>query len=130
MNKLQNISSRSVMSLVAALVTTSATGCKSAGMGAAVRTDVTAQMQSAQPAITSCYASALTTNRKLRGMIMLSFTAEPDSGKFINTVIVRDELNDPRMKQCVMTEISKLKLSKPQSTKVLVSYPLRFAPNN
>jgi hypothetical protein len=114
--------------MIAASLGAIAPACKTTGMGSAVRADVSAQMQTAQTPITSCYATALTSNRKLKGFMMLEFTAEPSTGKFINAAVVRDELNDTSMKTCVLAEVAKLKLAKPQSTKVLVSYPLRFAP--
>ena len=119
MNKLK------VMLLVISL----SVGCASAGMGTAVRTDITAQMQAASSPITACYKTALQSNRKLRGYMVLSFAAEPSSGKFVDGYVVRDELNDATVRQCVLGEVAKLKLSKPQSTKVLVNFPLHFQPN-
>lgn len=104
-------------------------GCASAGMGTEVRTDITAQMQAASSPISACYKTALQTNRKLRGYMVLSFAAEPSSGKFVDGYVVRDELNDASVRQCVLGEVAKLKLSKPQSTKVLVNFPLHFQPN-
>ena len=104
-------------------------GCASAGTGAGVRTDITAQMQTASSPIAACYKSALQTNRKLRGFMVLSFAAEPSSGKFVDGYVVRDDLNNASVRQCVLAEVAKLKLSKPQRTKVLVNYPIDFQPN-
>jgi hypothetical protein len=60
---------------------------------------------------------------------VLSFAAEPSSGKFVDGYVVRDELSDASIRQCVLAEVGKLKLSKPQRTKVLINYPLQFQPN-
>ncbi len=111
------------------LVAISLAGCGGAGMGASVRTDITTQMQAASSPISACYQSALQSNRKLRGFMVLSFAAEPSTGKFVDGYVVRDELNDATVRQCVLGEVAKLKLSKPQSTKVLVNFPLNFQPN-
>ena len=112
------------------LLTVSLTlGCAGACMGTEVRTDITAQMQVASSPIAACYKTALQSNRKLRGYMVLSFAAEPSSGKFVDGYVMRDELNDAGVRQCVLGEVAKLKLSKPQSTKVLVNFPLHFQPN-
>jgi hypothetical protein len=107
-----------------------AAGCSKAGMGAEVRKDVSGRMETAEPDITSCYAAALKKSRKVRGMMVLSITAAADSGEFKNITVTRDEPNDPDMKACVIEEVSKLKLEKPQKTNVTFSYPLRFEPTN
>ena len=103
-------------------------GCGGSGMGAAVRTDVTTRMQTAEPALTACYASALQRSRKVKGMLVLSITAEASTGQFKNINVTRDELGDPEMKKCVIDEVAKQKLEKPQKTNITFSYPLRFAP--
>lgn len=105
-------------------------GCSKAGMGAEVRKDVSGRMETAEPDITSCYVAALKKSRKVRGMMVLSITAAADSGEFKNITVTRDEPNDPDMKACVIDEVSKLKLEKPQKTNVTFSYPLRFEPTN
>jgi hypothetical protein len=105
-------------------------GCSKAGMGAEVRKDVTGRMETAEPDITGCYAAALKKSRKVRGMMVLSITAAADSGEFKNITVTRDEPNDQELKTCVIEEVSKLKLEKPQKTNVTFSYPLRFEPTN
>lgn len=115
--------------LFAALLSVgAAAGCGGSGMGAKVRADVTARMQIAEPSITSCYGSALQRNRKLRGMLVLSITAEAKTGQFKNVNVTRDELGDTELRKCVLDEVGKQKLEKPQSTNITFAYPLRFAP--
>ncbi len=97
-------------------------------MGEKVRADVTARMQVAEPTLTSCYGSALQRNRKLRGMLVLSITAEAKTGQFKNVNVTRDELGDTELRKCVLDKVSEQKLEKPQSTNITFSYPLRFAP--
>jgi hypothetical protein len=110
------------------LALTTGMGCAKNGMGAMVRTDVSARMETAQPSITSCYGTALARNRKIRGMLVLSITAEASTGQFKNITIARDELGDPELKKCVIDEVVKLKMATPQKTNITFSYPLRFDP--
>lgn len=104
-------------------------GCGGTGMGAETRADITARMDTAQPPLARCYEAALKTNRKLRGMIVLSFVAAPKTGQFEEITVTRDELNDPEVRKCILEEVGKLKLEKPPSARVSISYPIRFAPN-
>ncbi|MEZ4358853.1 MAG: AgmX/PglI C-terminal domain-containing protein [Kofleriaceae bacterium] len=113
--------------LAAALLGAGA-GCAKNGMGAPVRNDISGRMTAAQPSITSCYGAALQRSRKLRGMIVLSVTAEATTGQFKNVRVDHDELGDAELRKCVLDEVSKLKLDAPQKTNITFSYPLRFSP--
>jgi hypothetical protein len=106
-----------------------ATGCGGTGMGADTRADITARMTTAQPPLESCYQAALKTNRKLQGTMVLAFVAVPQTGQFQEITITRDELGDPGVRKCVIDEVGKLKLEKPPSARVSISYPIHFAPN-
>jgi hypothetical protein len=121
---------RVVLAAGALAVTGAVAGCGGTGMGAETRADITARMTSAQQPLESCYQAALKTNRKLKGMLVLAFVAAPDTGQFQELSVTHDELNDPGMRKCVLDEIGKLKLEKPQASRVSISYPLRFAPSN
>ncbi len=114
--------------LVACALAFAGVGCGKTGMGAAVRTDITTRMQTAEPAIQSCYAKALQRNRKLRGMLVLSITAEASTGQFKNITPTRDELGDAELKTCVVDAVAQQKLEKPQKTNTTFSYPLQFSP--
>lgn len=116
--------------LVLVSVLVAAAACSRTGQGAGVRTDVTARMASIQEPITKCYADALQRNRKLRGMMVVNFRAAPDSGKFENLNVTRDETADAPLRQCVIEQMSTLKLATPQRTGVDISYPIRFQPSN
>ena len=105
--------------------------CGGAGLGKDVRADITARISSAQPAIQACYADALKTHHKLHGTLVLAFAAAPTTGQFTDITIQRNELNEPDLQQCVIAEVGKLKLEKPQSTRLAVpSQPINFEPNN
>ena len=112
-----------VPALVAALA-----GCGGSGMGKTVRADVTARMDSAADPIAACYKTALEKNRKLKGTMVLSFKAAPSTGAFENVQIVRDDIGDPAVRECVIAEVGKLKLAEPQKTALAIEYPIDFAP--
>ncbi len=101
--------------------------CKSAGMTPTMRTEIQTKVESAQPAIQSCYQRSVTTNRKLRGMMVATFSAAADTGKFQEITLRRDEPNDPVLRFCVVSEIAKLGLDKPPGSRVVIdSYPIKF----
>jgi len=116
--------------VLAAIVATIGAGCGGTGLGADTRADITARMISAQHPLESCYQAALKTNRKLQGMIVLAFVAAPDTGQFQDITVTRDEINDLAVRKCVIDEVGKLKLEKPQAARVSITYPIRFAPSN
>lgn len=104
--------------------------CKSAGTGAETRADIAAQMKLAESPIQACYAEALKKNRRIKGTLSLRLTAEASTGQFKNINVLRDEPGDTAVRQCVLAEIGKLKLSKPTSSSVQIDQPIRFAPSN
>lgn len=106
------------------------TGCGGSGMGAGVRTDVMTQMQSIEQPIASCYKEALhQRSRQIQGTLVVSFRIEPKTGKFQQTQVVQSQVADPALERCVVEEVGKLTLAKPQKTAVGVdSYPIRFSP--
>lgn len=114
------------ISLCAALC---AAGCGGTGLGADTRADITARMTSAQPPIAACYQAGLKANRKLVGTMVVAFAAAPNTGQFTEIQVTRDELGDPGVRQCVIDEVGKLKLARPQATRLSISYPIHFAPN-
>jgi hypothetical protein len=114
---------------VIALAFALAAGCAT-GTGADVRKDVIARMKDARPALETCYETALTRNRKLKGEIELMIVIEPKTGKFKDVTVKRDELADDEMQSCVITAVTALKLAKPQETNVSLSYPFAFSPVN
>jgi len=103
-------------------------GCVKNGMGESVRTDVTARMESARGPIQDCYHAALERDRKVRGQIVLAFRAAPATGKFEQVEVVRDELRDAALVECVVGAVAALTLQAPQKTAVSITYPLDFAP--
>jgi hypothetical protein len=106
-----------------------APGCGGTGLGADTRADITARMASAEPPIVACYHAGLKANRKLTGTMVVAFAAAPDTGLFTDIRVTRDDLGDPGVRQCVIDAVGKLKLAKPQATRLSISYPIHFAPN-
>lgn len=104
--------------------------CSKAGTGEGVRTDIAARMQTIAAPVQMCYAVALERNRKLRGMMVLSFRAAPSTGQFDQIQVTRDEVGDPQVRTCVIEQVGKLRLETPQKTAVSVSYPIEFQPKN
>jgi hypothetical protein len=115
--------------IMLALAILGAAGCSKAGLGQGVRDDIVARMQTVQEPIAACYKTALEKNRKLRGQIVVQFSAAPKTGAFENVTVVRDDLADEGVKSCVVEQVGALKLAMPQSTAVSATYPLDFAPN-
>ena len=119
------MSKRLAIVLAAAAASTSV-GCKT-GADPAVRADISAKLQRAQDPIQACYQRSLTTNRKLRGMMVVSLAAAPDTGAFTDIALRRDEPNDPVLRYCVKQELAKLRLDKPPGKRVEIdSVPIRF----
>jgi hypothetical protein len=106
-----------------------APGCGGTGLGADTRADITARMTSAQQPIGACYHAGLKANRKLTGTMVVAFAAAPNTGQFTDIQVTRDDLGDPGIRQCVIDAVGKLKLAKPQATRLSISYPIHFAPN-
>jgi hypothetical protein len=101
--------------------------CGGGAMTPAVRADIGARLQSAQTPIAACYQKSLTTNRKLRGMYVVQFAVAPQTGQFSEINLRRDEPADPVLRYCVIQELAKLKLEKPQDKRIEVeSFPIKF----
>jgi hypothetical protein len=94
-----------------------------------VRNDIIAHMQSVKPALDSCYEIALARNRKTPGgMITVEFLAEAQTGQFKNVLVRRDEVQDPQVHMCVITQVGTLKLAKPPDANTTISYAFHFTP--
>jgi hypothetical protein len=100
--------------------------CKT-GADPAIRADISAKLQSAQNPIQQCYQRQLTSNRKLRGMVVVQMAAHPETGQFIDISTRRDEPHDPVLRYCIVQALAKLKLDKPPGRRVeITSVPIRF----
>jgi hypothetical protein len=113
----------------AALVVLPLAAC-GAGLGSAVRTDISERMATAKDPLATCYEARLKANRRLRGTVVVAVTAEAKTGKFTDVTIRRDDLGDPGLNDCLVTEVGKLALTKPTSTKVQFEYPFEFLPTD
>ncbi|HEY4176840.1 MAG TPA: AgmX/PglI C-terminal domain-containing protein [Kofleriaceae bacterium] len=102
-----------------------ASACKS-GPDPQIHTMIGAKLASAQPTIQDCFQSSLTTNRKLRGMMVLQMAVN-EKGEFVDISTRRDEPNDPVLRFCVTKAFAALKLDKAPGARVqLDSVPVKF----
>src|SRR4051794_35991625 len=90
-----------------------AAACASSGMGAGVRTDVTARMATIEAPVQKCYADALQRDRKIQGTVVLDFRIAPGTGQFEKVEASQQGLADGKLQQCLIDEVGKLKLEKP-----------------
>ena len=93
------------------------------------RNDIIAQMNSIKPKLDSCYQIALARNRKTPGgFVTVEFIAEAGTGQFKNVIVRRDEVADPAVRMCVITQVSSLKLPKPPDSNAQIPYAFQFIP--
>ncbi len=116
---------------IAALVAGAAlAGCAKKGMSPEVRNEISAKIATTQEPMQKCYARLLTTQRKLRGMVVVQAAIMPD-GQFTEVSLRRDEPQDPVLRFCVVQEIAKLKLDKAPGERIQVeSVPIKFEWSN
>ncbi len=111
---------------IAMVAAASLAACAKKGMTPEVRNEISAKLSSTQSPIQQCYQRQLTTNRKLRGMVVAQAAISPD-GQFGEVSLRRDEPADPVLRFCVVQEIAKLKLDKPTGERVVLeSIPIKF----
>ncbi len=102
--------------------------CGGSGLGSEVRQDMQAQLESARPMISECYAQALQRNRKLGGNLTLGITTQPKTGQFSKVTVLQSDLNDQSLHACIVQQVSQLKLGKPTKTAVETQLPLQLTP--
>lgn len=103
-----------------------ASACAKKGMTPEVRSEISAKLASTQAPIQECYQRQLTTNRRLRGMVVAQAAIAPD-GQFGEVTLRRDEPADPVLRYCIVQEIAKLRLDKPTGERVVLeSIPIKF----
>lgn len=116
--------------LASATLTLGASAC-GGGLSKNFRGNVTTQMESIKDPLTQCYTDALWRRRGLKGTIILSFTVEAKTGRFIYPRVARTELGDLPFEACIISNVNKLALPKPESMNVdIATYPLQFTPLN
>jgi len=112
--------------LTAVVLASSLAACAKKGMTPETRNEITAKLQTTQQPMQECYARLLTTQRKLRGMVVVQAAILPD-GQFSEVSLRRDEPADPVLRFCIVQAVAKLKLDKaPGERIVLDSIPVKF----
>lgn len=105
-------------------------GCAKKGMTPQVRSEISAKLASTQEPMQKCYARLLTTQRKLRGMVVVQAAITPD-GQFTEVTLRRDEPQDPVLRFCVVQAVAALKLDKGTGERIeLESVPIKFEWSN
>jgi hypothetical protein len=111
--------------LAIALLVVGTAACKS-GPGPEVHTAIQAKLAAAQPTIQDCFQTSLTTNRKLRGMMVMQLAVN-EKGEFVDISTRRDEPNDPVLRFCVTKAIAAQHLDKAPGARVAIdSFPIKF----
>jgi hypothetical protein len=115
--------------ILAACLALGAVACSRAGMGDAVRQDVTRQMEKTREPIAACYKAALARDCRASGLVVVQFVSAATTGKFEQVSVVRDDLRDKELASCVVEAVGAQKLDTPQKTQVAVSsYPVELTP--
>jgi len=115
------------MSKVAiAILAVAGIGCAKQGMSPTLRNDISAKLATTQEPMQKCYARLLTTQRKLKGMVVVQAAILPD-GQFTEVSLRRDEPQDPVLRFCVVQAIAGLKLDKAPGERIQIeSVPIKF----
>lgn len=115
---------------IATFLAATVAACAKPGMTPAVRSEISAKLASTQQPMQKCYARLLTTQRKLRGMVVVQAAILPD-GQFTEVSLRRDEPQDPVLRFCVVQAVAALKLDKPPGERIqLESVPIKFEWSN
>ncbi len=123
--------SKQLLGCAAAITLAATLAACATGADPKIRTDISAKLAAAQSPIQACYQRVLTTNRKVRGMVVIQMAAHAETGQFIDISTRRDEPADPVLRYCIVQELAKLKLDKPPGKRVEIeSVPIRFEWSN
>jgi outer membrane protein OmpA-like peptidoglycan-associated protein len=104
--------------------------CAAPGAAARSRTHVADRLDAVRTPVQACYQERLARSPGLRGKMVLHITVA-ESGTRLGTVkIVRDEVGDPDLNDCVYAAFKSFRLSEPAKTEVELDYPLEFDPEH
>ena len=76
-------------------------------------------------AFQQCYETALKSDSKLQGKLVVEFTIN-EQGRVNDTRVVKDGLNSPTVARCVQARLKSLRFPKPADGEVSVTYPFVF----
>jgi hypothetical protein len=99
-------------------------GCSSK-LESAVQRDINSQVHNQTNAIASCYAKALERNKALQGRMTLTFHVS-ERGEFEQVNVIQNEVQDPKLRRCVVQRTAHLSITRGPDRPVLVTYPLTF----
>jgi TonB family protein len=78
-------------------------------------------------AFQACYETALKTNSKLRGKIVVEFTID-GSGRVADASVIKDGVGSPQVSKCVIGVLRRLRFPKPDDGDVTISNAFVFTP--
>src|SRR5687767_3915403 len=87
---------------------TTMVACAGSGFGKGLRPDVEARMNSIRTPLATCYKQALKRDRNAQGTMVVSFVAHSGTGKFADVHVLRSDIADPDMQQCVVGQVQTL----------------------
>ena len=73
-----------------------------------------------------CYEKALLKNASLAGQLTMEWTIET-SGSTTHVKVVKSQLNNGSLHQCMNTELSRISFPNPKGGAVIVKYPFAFS---
>ena len=120
---------KKLATLVAVLGITMTVGACASELSPKVKKDIQERMESKHPRMQSCYEESLESNSSTSGTMTLKFTVNK-KGKFEKAKVTKNTIGDSSLEECVVAETEKLKLKKKNKSPVLVTYKLKFKPNN
>lgn len=75
----------------------------------------------------SCYEKELKKDQFLQGKVVVGFVIDQD-GQVAKANISSSEIDNKRVKRCIVGRVRRLKFAKPEGGSVQVAYPLNFKP--
>lgn len=75
----------------------------------------------------SCYEKELKKDQRLQGKMVVGFVIDQD-GQVARANIRSSEIDNKRVKSCIVSRVRRLKFAKPDGGSVEVAYPLNFKP--
>ena len=103
-------------------------GC-GAELSQTTRKDIRTRMESRADTFESCYSRALTDDDRTSGDVTLIFLVS-QSGKFKHVKVAKSSVNDTQLEQCVKKGTQGLRTKRGPDAPVLVTYRLRFRPQD
>lgn len=104
----------------------SSKGISVGGSGALAQSEIERALSKHLQRFQYCYEKALLTDSALAGHVLVQWTIGSD-GASSDVKVLRSQLNNASLHQCLAAEISKVHFPAPQGGEVIVKYPFAFS---